>query len=236
MTAARSSSASALTRMSVTRTTGRPSGSETVISAESFDLKYSARWAGGRVSTRARAQAGRANRGQQGIVRRVLGGRPWVDGAAGRRAAGGWGGGGGPRACVQQGRAEPAEGAGGGLAEREAELAVGADVVVDRLIQIERTLQPELRLTIGRDRQSKVLLTDHRELDHTPVLRADSARRGSGSQPQRSMRRVQGRVPRRTEASLPSLPLASSKSAAGGAVHPHHASAWPWAAAFCREP
>lgn len=86
---------------------------------------------------------------------------------------------------MQQGGAEAAEGAGGGLAEREAELAVGADVVVDRLFQIERALQPELRLTIGRDRQSKVLLTDHRKLHHTPVLRADSATRGSDSKPQR---------------------------------------------------
>merc|ERR1712129_584403 len=42
VTAARSSSASAPTRMSVPRTTGKPSGGATVISAESFGLKCSA--------------------------------------------------------------------------------------------------------------------------------------------------------------------------------------------------
>ena len=52
--------------------------------------------------------------------------------------------------------AEPAKDAGGGLAQRERKFAVRADVMMDRLVQVNCTLERKLRLPFGRDRQERV--------------------------------------------------------------------------------
>eukprot|EP00964_Phaeocystis_antarctica_P072197 scaffold44126_cov51-Phaeocystis_antarctica.AAC.1 len=108
---------------------------------------------------------------------------------------------------------------------------------MDRLVQVNRALERKLCLAIGRDRQAKVLLTDHRQLHHTPVLCSKPANARERDCVSYSVR-FGGvrRVLRRTGESPPSLPPASNKSSEGGAVRQHHALASQLEAAFCCGP